>query len=611
LRTGLAPRSPAAKESPEPAWARKYPPLFGALVLGLAALAALPSSFTLPQPETAQTREYAPVPPSNEPPDTPAESNLSSLSLATSSGVRTGGASGGQGAGGGPGLDLQRPVPALTGAGRNPSNKRCVGDPLRQTEDPLAPPCVPYFNGDNGGATYRGVTRDEVRVLIYFEGGYLYSDGTKSPEEAYVDLLDAPGENEDPTVRAFRGWQRYFNDRFQTYGRLVHFIVYFDSSGRGSPEARRADAADNHAKVDPFAVVSYVRGNEDDYLREMARRGVLNFGSYSFKPSSFFTGFPRLIWSYDPSVEQQAAQYLTYICSKVVGRDSVLAAPDLNGRPRKIGILHTTDERYEGLLFMAELVRAGVESCGGRIEAEATFPRCCYAQDNSDTGTYGQEAMADFKTKGITTILWPGGINGNFGKWAASMGYYPEWIVLGDGVLDARNPVGVYSQLSASFDGRAIVVSPQPLLPAFEEQRCYLAYREADETLDDGWVRFACEYYRTLFQLFTGIQVAGPRLDPASVDEGFHAIPRIQTNDVERPSCFYDPGDYTCVKDAIAEIWRASNTAPGSSTPGCWAAIEHGKRYLAGRWPEGNVDAQLTGDEPCNGYNATTEVIVA
>src|SRR5688572_3792251 len=37
--------------------------------------------------------------------------------------------------------------------------RRCVGDPPRQIEDPQSPPCVPYWSGDNGGATTKGVTR--------------------------------------------------------------------------------------------------------------------------------------------------------------------------------------------------------------------------------------------------------------------------------------------------------------------------------------------------------------------------------------------------------------------------------------------------------------------
>jgi len=219
--------------------------------------------------------------------------------------------------------------------------------------------------------------------------------------------------------------------------------------------------------------------------------------------------------------------------------------------------------------------------------------------------------MADFKTKGITTILWPGGINGNFGKSAAAIQYYPEWIVLGDGQLDANGPVKLYSQNSPSFDGRAIAVTPQTFQPQFEQQRCYQAYKEADAELPDTDLGYVCEYYRNLFQIFTGIQVAGPRLGPTSIDKGFHAIPAVESTDVQTPACFYKPGDYTCVKDAIHEIWRANQTPPGSQQPGCWAAIENAKRYLPGKWPEGNINAQINGSEPCNAFSASTRVNLA
>jgi hypothetical protein len=165
--------------------------------------------------------------------------------------------------------------------------------------------------------------------------------------------------------------------------------------------------------------------------------------------------------------------------------------------------------------------------------------------------------------------------------------------------------------MSPSFDGRAIVVTPQTFQPANEQQRCWQSYKEADPDLPDTDLGYICEYYRNLFQVFTGIQVAGPRLGPTSIDKGFHAIPAVESTDVQTPACFYLPGDYTCVKDAIAEIWRAGQTPPGAQQPGCWAAIENAKRYLPGRWPEGNVDAQITGAEPCNAYSSSVRVNLA
>src|SRR5256885_2877325 len=56
-----------------------------------------------------------------------------------------------------------------------------------------------------------------------------------------------------------------------------------------------------------------------------------------------------------------------------------------------------------------------------------------------------------------------------------------------------------------------------------------------------------------LRQLFVGIQVAGPQLKPPKVDEGFHSIPAVASTDPTVPACYYDPGDYTCIKDTSEE----------------------------------------------------------
>ena len=44
-----------------------------------------------------------------------------------------------------------------------------------------------------------------------------------------------------------------------------------------------------------------------------------------------------------------------------------------------------------------------------------------------------------------------------------------------------------------------------------------------------------------------------------------------------------------------------SCAAPDNRQPGCWRMMEAGKRYLAGTWPAGDVDAQRNPSaDPCN-----------
>ena len=74
-------------------------------------------------------------------------------------------------------------------------SRRCIGDPPRQIEDPQSPPCVPYWEGDNGGATTRGVTRNEIRLAAPNWDAFKY-----------------------PALEAF------FNRRFEFYGRSLHLL---------------------------------------------------------------------------------------------------------------------------------------------------------------------------------------------------------------------------------------------------------------------------------------------------------------------------------------------------------------------------------------------------
>jgi hypothetical protein len=360
--------------------------------------------------------------------------------------------------------------------------------------------------------------------------------------------------------------------------------------------------------VKPFAVITDANENEDAFLQAMAQKGVLNFGALFGRPSSFYDAYPKLIWGYDPSIEQQSDQYASYICQKVVNQPSVLngnsdgVSGSDAGKPRVYGIVKTSDAAFPNLLQFATVVRQKIKACGVDITATAEFPRCCYAKDNSMTHEYANVQMADFQQKGVTTILWLGGANGYYGPAADALGYQPEWIVLGDSQIDGNNPVRLMTA-NNTWNGRAVVVTPQVYQPGQPQQICYQAYRSVDEEMPEADIGWICPLYPNLFQFFVGVQVAGPRLGPTSIDKGFHAIPAVRSNDPRVPACFYHQNDYTCVKDAQVEIWDAAGQAPGDSRPGCWRSIEAGKRYLPNEWPDGNIDAQMTGDEPCNGYN--------
>src|SRR5205814_610274 len=94
----MAAVSVAPRAASTPDWSRKYPPLLALGVAALLMLAVLPNSLNLPQTNPTQTLEYAPVPPDKQSDEVPPSGNLAAVGLGTSSGIKGGGAPGGNSA---------------------------------------------------------------------------------------------------------------------------------------------------------------------------------------------------------------------------------------------------------------------------------------------------------------------------------------------------------------------------------------------------------------------------------------------------------------------------------------------------------------------------------
>ena len=606
------------RPSTAPDWARRYPPLITIAMAVVLAAVVLPSALNQPQANPTSTPELAPVTVQNS---DATKGNIASLGLGRSSGIEGGGA---LGEGGGTDDDLPPADGGTQGRGKTLQTKRCVGKPPRQTEDPLSPPCVATFDGDNGGKTYQGVTADEIRIVMYWDGGSVHFPTARGadnhPSSALIDLDDPPEDDESGIETVTREWAKYFAERYQTYGRRPHFYIYWSSPSPYTAETRQADAANVYGKVKPFATISFtgLGGAAEEYLKFMASKGVLNFGSAAARSNAFFQQFPKLIWGYPPTVEIMARHYVEFVCKKVVNKPVSFAGPGIPQGQRKLGMVHTDDPTWPTLQLLAAKVKEGVQACGGTIVDTKTYPKNGYTVDTETLPAYATQNMASLQSQGVTTILWPGGVEIKQTAAAANLGYYPEWVLLGDGLMEAH----AYAQKQDQnvFDERAWVVTPTVRVETLNKEYCYQAYREVDPQAPDSDViggtggadAFACLQYNDLRQLFTGIQVAGPKLGPFSIDKGFHAIPAVDSPDPHVPACYYEPGDYTCAKDAQAMWWDAQGLPPNNSGgSGCWRMSQGGKRYRFGFWPAGDVlslkDANPSA-APCNGYNSTENI---
>ena len=191
---------------------------------------------------------------------------------------------------------------------------------------------------------------------------------------------------------------------------------------------------------------------------------------------------------------------------------------------------------------------------------------------------------------------------------ASNAKWYPEWVIAGDNFIDGRS-AGVLEDQGQMAN--AWITTRWPLLNdngMADELPCREAIQSVDPNMRTkayyGDMVNACNnYYDDIRQLFIGIQVAGPKLNPTSMDQGLHAIPAKPSTSPYTPSCYYLPGDYTCVKDAAAMYWDPNAVVAAGQRPGCWRMWEGGKRYLIGGWPKADILDGKTGSEPCNLYD--------
>lgn len=506
---------------------------------------------------------------------------------------------------------------------------RCVGG--RQTEDPLAPPCDDNtFTGDNGGATWRGVSQDEVRVLVRIEGAGPYapppparssSDAGANPGDAYVDLGSAPVGDEPIIVKPFRDLQAYFNRRYQTFGRSVRLILYFDDGHSHRQVTSRRLAVENDLVTRPFSALSLVRDYPfvDAYLDELAGRGVVAFEGSHFRAQAFFDRRSEHLWGYHATIEQQAALYSSYVCQKVAGLPVAISGdPTLRGRPRRIALLRTSNPSQLDYLLVGHLIREQLLQCGVTLADEATYrtngEQCTnmpYEQEEEDMAK-AREDLARFRARGVTTILWPGCPTSAHPLAASADGWLPEWVLLGDPFMSQAALAGTAAGAGAVWDRRAVMVSARPFQPPVWRTRCWAALQEVDPAEDDVAGRFSvCAWFGAMQQVFAGIQLAGPRLTPENLATGFRRLRLEGSLDPQVPTCSYGSQDSACIKDGQVLLFdlhgggaeydaaRGVETGLPYMPAACWRAVQSGRRSMPGAWPAGNVDAQFRADDPC------------
>ncbi|MHB8510255.1 MAG: hypothetical protein ACYDGR_16690, partial [Candidatus Dormibacteria bacterium] len=377
--------------------ARRVPPLvMGALALALM-IAILPSSLHLPITGPGSQAEVAPVPGQGR-----TQANLSQLGLADSGTV---------GAAGSSALaDAGRPTPLAEllqglapGAGTVAQQAHCVGNPPRQTEDPLSPPCVASWQGDNGGSTGKGVSRNSVTIVV--ADGHYGNDG-----EDYSNPV--PATNDSSYDLTFKILTRYFQSRFQTYGRVVR-VINQRGSGKQTNGVSGGNViyeADAEQAYHPFGIVA-LWDAPASYQQQAAKNHTMVWiGTRRSSPDlptrATLAAAAPYEWSFDADAESSLTTFTHWVCTSLAGKKAARANdPSIALQPRRFGVVG-----------------------GGNVE-DALRQGC-----GLDVKLYNSSSaanVAQMKADGVTTVI--GNFSGNTTMLQAEqVGYFPEWLMYGD-----------------------------------------------------------------------------------------------------------------------------------------------------------------------------------
>ncbi len=435
--------------------------------------------------------------------------------------------------------------------------KRCVGDPPRQTEDPQSPPCVNFWKGENGGATWKGVTRDEIRVAVG-------KGGTAARTQRFL---------------------AHFNSRYEFYGRSLRLVEYQPTS---DGQAAAIAVSDTGA----FAMGAYDAYNSlpPGFLEEIARRGLIVAPQVLTEDGDRLERLRPHVWGFRPPGEVAAHALGSLVCNSLANRSARFAGPEFISSPRKFGIVITKQQRLDPSPLLAEMSRC-------RVSAQI------YEFDMNADQTQRQVQIAQLQADGITSVLFhaddrylayrANAITSNTMQNANEAGYHPEWIFSGMGhALELefnfaadRSPADERGRLFGIFTTNKInPISDEPATWAVGEQ----SVEPQDVT-----------YYRSLLMLASGFQMAGPNLTPSTFEQGLFRT-RFPNPGAGGPPYYQArvgfPGRHTMVDD-VGVVWW-SDAAPsyrysiaGDDGRGSWCYVDRGRRYDPKQIPD--VESKL------------------
>jgi hypothetical protein len=435
----------------------------------------------------------------------------------------------------------------------------CSGKQVRG--DPYSPACV-SFSGNNGGATSRGVTSNQIVVSARIPAGNI-----QTADQAIEQIAGKYNSNQfNDTLadieRTTQDLVTYFNDHFQFYGRKLD-VKFFN--GQGSLLNEVVDSGQAQAQADAITAAQQIGAFADvtalsqPYAEALSAQHVVNIGA-PYMSAQWFQSQAPYAWSFFPNCTDLGNEAGAIMTKQVVTQPVTYAGTGVaNGGARRIAILAPDNPVYQQCVGQ---VTSALSASGHPAVANISYT-LDLSELSSEAGSVAQQIINDK----ITTVAC--GCDPIMLAYLTSdldtSNYEPEIVNIGAAFTDED----VVGQL---FDQKvwahAAGVTNNGNVPAYGSSLGYFAAKSVDP--NNAPAHEVDILYEDLYILALGIELAGPDLTATNFEHGLFNY--AGGNGEYGPWSFNEggTGTFTPQHEFRYQWWNPNATSTFDNEQGAW-----------------------------------------
>ncbi|HVA09354.1 MAG TPA: hypothetical protein VNG12_21690 [Acidimicrobiales bacterium] len=462
-----------------------------------------------------------------------------------------------------------------------------------------APPCVPGTIGApdpaNGGATYQGVTGNQITVVDYWSN--------LGPE---VDAIDQ-AQGQYVSFNGEKLWdqviQNFINSHYVLFGRTLKIIPY-----QGQCQSVPPDTTCLTAEMDsliqtyqPYIVLWVNNTLCSTCYAEIARDHTIGMGGVGFS-DTLSNDLAPYFYSADQSSTRIETAFAQWWCTQMssvnvpsrtvrfAGTEN--ASQNFNGQPRRLGIISTNDPDNENTVTQV-LEPALASICGDKV-----WHTYFYSQNINtaaqqvtaglaalDTPTNPANAVLCLCDTVAPQFLFEG---------ASSDNYWPEILMANDQLMDLDNTSQNYESGASCPSGKnceftnALGISPIDPQPAQGTGPAATVWKQEGQAASLpatlGSYSNADTYLQQFLMMANLIENTGPNLSPAAMQARAPSMGTFGGGTSGHQLLGLAPGDWHWTQDDRVVYWDQNAVSPYNSVNGTYCQVE-GTRFNLGQLP--------------------------